>query len=339
MDEKTKQRIMEEETKKFLDEGFGQLDLSSYPDLEKPVTDTFESEDKHGLNRVDTSGLGGANRLKDLVRNPDAAALSELARENPDLAEKLQSDNADLIARQFRMRNADFVNSAFNQDQILRYLLEKHVRQDLKDFNRQKDAIMALMSVNAWTVAELETAYQELLRRGELAVLANQPRNLTDTEKLHVEQMAANGLILEALVEYVKARVGEDVADQVTFNLIDPAAFASDPANRPIFEESAWFVWQAARPEFSPTPERIARMKEHIAGRFVTIALLDAAWRAVQTAEKDALRSGLLNGPAESSENVQRSEEMNFDNLSDEEIARLKTATLHEYARQQRPRR
>ena len=74
-------------------------------------------------------------------------------------------------------------------------------------------------------------------------------------------------------------------------------------ANRVIFEEAVWFCWQAARPAFMPSPERIAAMKRHIAGRFLNVALLDAAWMAVQQAEKDAFRSGLLRG---SSENVRK---------------------------------
>ena len=123
------------------------------------------------------------------------------------------------------------------------------------------------------------------------------------------------------------------------FALADPLSFTADPENREILEEAVWFCWQAARPAFTPTPERIATMKRHIAGRFVNVALLDAAWVAVQEAERDAFRSGLLHGPAESPEYGQQSREMDFDNLSDEEIARLKTATMREYARQQRNRR
>lgn len=329
LNDKDRQRIINEESAKFLEPGFGGLDLSSFPDLQKlPPEELPEHFDRSGLSRV--------NGLRDLIENPDQEALAQLAKEDPQLAAQLQSDTATRVSQEFRRRHPEYIASEFNFDQILRFLLPK-IGRDLRSFNDSEEAVMVLMSANLWTLPEIEGAYQQLLRDGELEVPANQPRNLSAAEKIRIEQIVASGDLLGGIIEYVKGRVGQDVADQITFNLADPEAFASDPANRPIFEEAAWFCWIAARPAFAPTPERIAAMKRHMAGRFVNIPLLDAAWAAVQEAEKASNRSALLHGIQNSAETKQPTP-ADFDEMSDEEIARLKSAALREFARQQRRR-
>jgi hypothetical protein len=337
MDTATQERIVREETEKFLDPLFGGLDLSGSPNFNRAKTEQFAEQDEHGLSRVDTSGLGGVNHLKQLLSAPDKVALAELAKENPNFAEQWENDMAADIARQFVVANPKYLQTDRNFDRIVSSLLEKHFGQTLRNYSDADAAAVSLLSAGVWTLSELTQTFNHLYREGELETASNEPRYLSAAEKIRCEQIAASGQLLEAIIEYIKLSVGEDIADQVAFNMIDPTAFVSDPANRPIFEEACWFCWQAARPEFSPSAERIAAMKRHIAGRFVTVSLLDAAWDAVQKAEKDAFRSGLLNNAPEDSE-TGREPEPDFETLSDEEIARLRIATLREFAKQQRRR-
>jgi hypothetical protein len=168
MDEKTKQRIIEQETAAFLDPQFGQLDLSSYPELAKPATETFETEDKHGLNRVDTSGLGTVNRLKELLSNPDRAALSELARDNPEIAAHLQEERATEIARQFVAANPRYLQTDRNFERIVSYLLHKHLGQTLRIYEDADEASLTLLAAGVWTVPGLTAAFKTLLHEGEL---------------------------------------------------------------------------------------------------------------------------------------------------------------------------
>lgn len=51
LDQQTKKRIIAEETARFMDDNFGQLDLSGSPDLNKPATEVFDLQDRHGFNR------------------------------------------------------------------------------------------------------------------------------------------------------------------------------------------------------------------------------------------------------------------------------------------------
>jgi hypothetical protein len=87
LDQETKQRIITEESSRFMDGNFGQLDLSSSPDLDHPPAEgKFELQDRHGFNRVDDAGLAGINHLKELLANPPRDVIEEITKEtqNPD---------------------------------------------------------------------------------------------------------------------------------------------------------------------------------------------------------------------------------------------------------------
>ena len=50
LDQRMKERIIAEETSRFMDGNFGQLDLSGSPDLDNPpAEDKFELQDRHGF--------------------------------------------------------------------------------------------------------------------------------------------------------------------------------------------------------------------------------------------------------------------------------------------------
>jgi hypothetical protein len=59
LDKNTKQRIIEEETTRFMDDNFGQLDLSGSPDLNNPpAEEKFELQDRYVMIEVvDTQNL------------------------------------------------------------------------------------------------------------------------------------------------------------------------------------------------------------------------------------------------------------------------------------------
>jgi hypothetical protein len=140
------------------------------------------------------------------------------------------------------------------------------------------DAQDLLINNGYWTLANLEAAYKALDRVGALEYPANQAHSLKEAQRLRAEQLAANGDVLGGIVEYVKGRISEDAADQVAFSLPDPIEFTSDPAMRPILEEACWFCWEAYRKDYSPSAERRQFLRDYCGGRFLTVALLDAAW-------------------------------------------------------------
>jgi hypothetical protein len=122
LDQRTKERMIAEETSKFMDSNFGQLDLSGFPDLNHPpAEENFELQDRHGFNRVDESGLAGINQLKELLANPPREIVEEIAREtqNPDLISELAHERAEDAAHEFRRRNPGYLKCDANWRSIV----------------------------------------------------------------------------------------------------------------------------------------------------------------------------------------------------------------------------
>jgi hypothetical protein len=210
-------------------------------------------------------------------------------------------------------------------------LTKQYLHRDSDEFEDNDVAIRALVRVDKWTVNELTKAYRQLLREGSLSVPANQPRSLTDRELAQSAQLAANGDVIGAVCLYLQNRISSDVADEVSFSLMAPESFTSDPQFRPYIDEALLFAWENSRVDYSPSEARRGFLRDYVGGRFMTIALLDAAWEACKEAEKDASRSALFH--PQLSEAGQGGE-ADLDELSDEEINNLTKRTLRAHAQQ-----
>jgi hypothetical protein len=158
-----------------------------------------------------------------------------------------------------------------------------------------EDAQELLISSGFFTVENLTAAFRALDRVGALEYPPNQDRPLKEAQRLRAAQLAANGEVLGGIVEYVKGRIGEDAAFEVAFSLEDPLYFTSDPKNQPVLQEACYFCWEHYRQDYSPTTARRRFLRDYCAGRFVTVALLDAAWEECKRVERDATRSALFN--------------------------------------------
>src|ERR1700737_3547725 len=97
--EKDRSRIAQE-SKAFLDESFGQLDLSGSPDLVPLSDEKFAATDRHGLNNV---VVAGSNPLKEFASNPDHETLTRISKEtgDPDLADNLRDEREGAVAEEF----------------------------------------------------------------------------------------------------------------------------------------------------------------------------------------------------------------------------------------------
>ena len=333
MDQRTKEQIVAEETSKFMDTQFGQLDLSGSPDLNNPrAEEQFELQDRHGFNRVDESGLAGINHLKELLANPPRDVMEEIAREtgNPELVSELAHERAEDIAHEFRRRNPGYLKCHANWRSIVETLADNVLGEG--DLGAE-DAQELLIANGQWTLQNLTAAYKALDKVGALEYPANHSRPLKEAQRLRAEQLAANGDVLGGIVEYVKGRISEEAGYEVAFTLEDPLAFTTDPEMRPILEEACLFCWEAYRKDFSPSADRRRFLREYCAGRFVTVALLDAAWEECKLAERDAMRSGLFNQVG--NEAVERIEGPlpSLDRMDDAGIDDLYHRTLREFAR------
>ena len=331
LDQRTKERIVAEETARFMDGQFGQLDLSGSPDLNHPRAETFEAQDRHGLNRVDTSGLAGINQLKELLANPPREVMEEIAKEtgNPELVFELAQERAEEVAHEFRRLNPGYMKCDYNWRSVVETMAHNLLGED--DLEAE-DAQDLLISSGHWTLENLTAAYKVLDRAGALEYPANHSRPLKETQRLRAAQLSANGDVLGGVVEYIKGRISEEAGYEVAFTLEDPLAFTSDPKMRPILEEACYFAWENYRQDFSPTPERYRFIRDYCAGRFVTVALLDAAWEECKRVEKDATRSALFNPIGNETEETIEDSSASLDRMDDAGIADLYHRTLRQYA-------
>jgi hypothetical protein len=330
MDQKTKERISAQETARFMDSQFGQLDLSGSPDLNHPPADTFELQDRHGFNRVDDAGLAGINHLKALLANPPREVMEELAKEtnNPELISELANERAEEVAHEFRRRNPGYLKCNANWRSMIETLAHNYLGEDDLDVEEAQDL---LISGGLFTVENLTAAFRALDRVGALEYPSNHARPLKAAQRLRAEQLAANGDVLGGIVEYVKGRISEEAGYEVAFTLEDPLEFTTDPAMRPILEEACMFAWETYKKDYSPSPARRRFLREYCAGRFVTVALLDAAWEECKRVERDTTRSALFNQTEK--EPAQRTNDTSsLDRLDDAGIDDLYHRTLREYA-------
>jgi hypothetical protein len=316
-----------------MDSNFGQLDLSGSPDLNNPpAEEKFELQDRRGFNRVDESGLAGINQLKELLANPPREVIEEIAKEtqNPELMSELAQERAEDVVHEFRRRNPGYLKCEANWRSIVETLAHNFLREDGLEVEEAQEL---LISGGHWTLQNLTAAYKSLDRVGALEYPANHSRPLKEAQRLRAEQLAANGDVLAGIVEYVKGGISEEAADQVAFTLADPLAFTTDPKMRPILEEACWFCWEAYRKDYSPSPDRRRFRRDYCAGRFITVALLDAAWQECKRVEGDSMRSALFNQVGNEVEEAIQAPSVSLDRLDDAGVDDLYHRTLREYAR------
>jgi hypothetical protein len=330
LDQETKERISTEESARFMDSHFGQLDMSGSPDFNHPPADTFELQDRHGFNRVDDAGLAGINQLKDLLANPPREVMEELAKEtnNPDLIAELADERAEQVAHEFRRRTPGYLKRDANWRSMIETLAHNLLGGD--DLEAE-EAQELLINGGYFTVENLTAAFRALDRVGALEYPPNHARPLKEAQRLRAAQLSANSDVLGGIVEYVKGRIGEDAAFEVAFSFEDPLDFTTNPKNQPVLEGACYFCWEHYRKDYSPTNARCRFLRDYCAGRFVTVALLDAAWEECKRVERDATRSALFN-QTENEGNLRSEDPSAFDRLDDEGIANLYHRTLRQYA-------
>jgi len=308
MNQEVRARIIAEETAKFLDPSFSQLDLSSFPDLNHPSVEQFAAEDKDGLNRVVVSG---SNELKALAENPDQEALEQIAKEtgDPGLIERLQEDREVVEAKAFMTAHRAYFRSDDNYDTMREYLEERGLV-----FDRQNLAI----------------AYKALSRTGTLQADPDTPRPLTERDSRAIALQAASGDVEGAVGRYLQLRLPETASEMWMYStsLQEALDTVAAPEYKGLLEQAVFFCWGHGRANYSPTRSRREFLQTYVAGRIPTARLLDEAWAACQLAEKDALRSALFGQDAP----LQTEQEPDLDSLSDQQIDNLYRGALRKNA-------
>src|SRR5215831_4752157 len=171
--ESTIQRIAREETNRFLDDNFGQLDLSGCPSLLTPPSEESQLPDERFAPLDDRgTGLGAAalkKGIEEMVKDPDVQL--QVAREtgDPDLLEDYLDRQAEQASREFMRRNPAYYRCPENWERIAQTLAFNALGW-AEDEATTDEAEHELIQRGFWTVDNLTAAYKALNRAGALLV-------------------------------------------------------------------------------------------------------------------------------------------------------------------------
>jgi hypothetical protein len=312
MNEEIRARIIRDESSKFLDSQFANLDLSGSPDYTNPADDKFEPCDRYGLSNVDVSGLPSTNLLKKFISQPDMETLARVAAEtgDPELVERVQDERENAEAKAFMAANPTYYRDDYNYETIREYLDDRDL-----EFNREN----------------LGSAYKALSRAGRLQVNPDTPRPLTERDSRAMALQASSGDVEGSVARYLRLRLPQAASEMWLYStsLQEALDTIAEPQYKRLVEEAVWFCWSHGRPNYKPTRERRAFLQDYVAGRIPTARLLDEGWAACQAAEKDHLRSALFGQVNPQSELEQQS---SLDDLSDNQIDSLYHKALRKNA-------
>lgn len=303
-------RIAAEETAKFIDDGFGQVDWSSSPGIHPNSEEAFADHDEHGLNNI------AHDRPLSLRRQ--LGELVEAAGSDSNLAEDLARAGVD-VNRPHRFH-------AGNWTVEMVYRSGKWHCQSEKEDGEQKSFTVVVPDGDP---SEAMLAAERHLRRLEGPAL----RSLSEQDLREIALHAAQdlpGAITTYLLRRLPKRVADDWSDSSDY--AECMRQLANPRYAPVLWEALWCCWPAARPGYSDSEERRIFIEDYIGSRVPTANLFDSAWAACQATEKDSSRSSALFGRVQEADEAE--EEPDFDSLSDDEIARLTGRALKEHARQ-----
>jgi hypothetical protein len=298
LSEKDRSRLVAQETKAFLDDGFGQLDLSGCPSLQPLPNDQFESCDKKGFNNVVVSG---SNPLKELANNPDPETIERIAQEtgDPELKEKIAEEKEMQIATEFLRTHPSYYRCDENYDTLREYLAERQ---------------------QAFTVDNLDAAFKTLSRAGQLEMKPGTPRHLTESEQLHVISLVKNGQIEDGISQYLDFSLPDAESDWE-----DMTAFLSDPNTVAVRNAACRFVWFHSRPvedshEFRQFEKEYFRLRP-----IRTVADYDNCYRAFEKYDRSLQRDRMIEGTQQTPD---------LDELNDTEVNSLTHAVLRQRAQE-----
>jgi len=318
------QRAIIEKESAWVDESFGQLDLTAFPALNELQPERARDDGRFAKNWNDSGLNRSASDLRNFVEDPDAEALTQVGADtgDPGYLREVRERKGETVAQQFKRACPGYLPTNANLDSMVEVMAFNHLSTSQQDADTE-ELIDRLVSVGAWTVANLTGCYRALDEQGLLQVPAGTARNLTDAERLRVTRLAQLGHADQAISEYLRYALD---GEEPTLELIN------DPDYRQVCDDAVWAVFEDSQNDYYATPERRAYLARYCGGRPMTLMLLQAAWAACQASEAKHERGEIL-GHYERPPETAPPTAKDLDNMSDDEVDRLYKASLREYVR------
>jgi hypothetical protein len=308
----------------WVDDGFGQLDLTAFPALNELPPERGRDDDRFAKDWRDTALSSSATALREFVSSPDNETLQRIGQEtgNPEYLREVRDRKAEEIAERFKQERPGYLPTAENHSMMIETLSWNALKPADQEGSIEEQVAL-LTDLGYFTVPNLVATFDALSAEGLLEVPLGSTRELSTAERLRVTRMAQSGRADAAIGEYLRCSLD---GEEPSMELLD------DPDYRQACDQAVWFVFENITNDYVPSAEREAYIQRHCAGRPITLALLQSAWTACQVNEQRHQRGELL-------DQYQRPEDTlppslkEIDALSDEAVENLYRASLREYVR------
>jgi hypothetical protein len=304
----------------WVDQSFGQLDLSQFPSLQPPPPEG-KHDDRFAKSWADSGLSRSASDLRSFIENPETESLDRVGRETgiEEYAAEVRDRRSELVAQAFKRKCPNYIPTQENSEKMVETLAYNGLPVSEQDGDTE-ELIDRLAKVGAWTVENLQAAYIALSREGLLQVPAGQARQLSSSERLDVARMAQNGKLFEAIDAFLRYSLPDE---EPTTDIL------TDPAYRDLLDTAVMHVWELSAEDYVPSVERRQFIQTFAAGRPLTLTLVTSAWTACKESEKKYERSALLTSIQEPHEPERPPK---LDALSDEAVDDLYHRSLRAYA-------
>jgi hypothetical protein len=307
----------------WVDDGFGQLDLTAFPALNELAPQQARDDGRFAKHWDDTPLSASATALRNFVSDPDAESLERVGDEigHEGFRSEVRQSRGESIAERFKLACPDYIPTKTNYDTVVE-TLSWNALSAADQEGTIDEQVAALIDGGFWTVSNLTATYNALTAEGLLDIAAGSTRNLSAAERLRVTRMAQSGRVDAAIGEHLRCSLG---GEEPSMELLD------DPDYRQACDQAVWFVFENITNDYVPSPEREAYIQRHCAGRPITLALLQSAWAACQVNEQRHQRGELLD-QYEWPQDTQPPSAREIDALSDDAVDDLYHRSLRAYA-------
>ncbi len=298
---KTAQQVQRVAEESFLDENFGQLDLSSFPHLQPPAK---EEENER------FAPLSNDRPMR--LRKEINRMVNEYSND-PEIVGTLKAAGVENLAapHKFYLSTGDEAVVFLGKDNVWRVTVFFDGRQQTIKCASATSRDDAMTGANKWLNSKRGPTFKEL----------------TEEQRLTVSRMCTQGQLESALMTYLLYKCGEVDHD-----------FSTDPRYLPAIDEAAFFIFHNATPEFVDSQEFQDFLSNFRGDRPLSLPLLRACFSAWKQHEQKAER-GLILEQIENRDNQADSEGPSYeelDALPDDELFSLRDATLKDRAKKVR---
>jgi hypothetical protein len=315
------QRTIIDRESLWVDQSFGQLDLSAFPALAPPPPEE-QHDDRFAKSWADGGLSRSARDLRAFIENPDLESLDRVGRETgiEEYAAEVRDRRSELVAQAFKRRCEHYIPTQENSDKMVETMAFNFLPTSQQSGSTE-ELIDRMAMAGKWTVENLEACYLRLRGEGLLQVAAGEARELSEAERLHVSRLAMRGETAQAIAAYFEYALDEELTmDQV-----------NDPSYRQVCDDACLYVFEASTPDFTPTPERREYLSNFAAGRPLTLVLLQSAWESCKANEKRYERGEVLR-QYEHPEETAPPTLQELDTLDDNSFEKLYRAAMRAHA-------